>query len=496
MADEYVKVGQNKTFLLLIQNKTTLLPDTAAVGGDFTLKLSKNLVGNQATTGCTFGVVDTTNNPGIIYLDCSGSTSFLSATGQYGLEVYTTADQSRIWTETVVVTNDGTGAGLWGAASFTPTAANGRIVAASVALQGATVRITNSSGVLIYQVTSDASGLYTTLYFDTAGTYTINVSKSGYTVATGSIVVVGSVATGPGTDLSITLSTTTSGLLASDLWAYARRQLTDNTGSKADTEVREIVDESLAYLAMVKQWPYLQARGVINTVASYSIGTVAITNGLSILTLTGGTWPTWAASGAVYINNSWVTVSTRDSATQLTINGAYGEQTETAASFIISQHAYTLPTDLMRITGVYFGQNWPYTVEVSSAKLDMYRDLWQTGNAFPYCWAITASQFMVWPYPSTTHRVNLLYYKRPALLVSASDTADWDPLHLLVLHRSIDYHASLRGEIVAGTSREARANLEDAIALAWEWDKTGDLRELTGANGVPYNDDYLRGSVT
>lgn len=496
MSEAYAKAGNNLRLFFLVRDPTTQLVDTTFTAGSFTLQIGKELVGNQATTGCTFGVLDSTNNPGVAYIDCSGSTSFASATGNYTIKVYRTSDATQIWTETVRVTSDGTGMGTWGAYSFTPSASNGRVMSGGSPLAGATVRIVRSDGSIYVQHTTDSSGLWTQTFFDSANaTFTVNVQKSGYTLGTGTITIVAGVVTGPGADISLTVSSTSNTLVASDLWAYARRMLTDNVGSKSDTLVQEIVDDALAYLAMTKQWPYLLDHDEVALVPAYSTGTVSITNGATAATFSGASLPSWAASGNLYVNGTWAKISTA-STTSLVLSESWGESTVSGATYTLAQHEYTLPTNLQRIDKVIFSNNWPYDHEVSAARIDYLRTVWQTGDSFPSCWGIRADKFMVWPYPNAYHSVHLLYYKRPALLVSPGDVLEWDPQQLMVLRRAIDYQCALRGECVAGTIAECRSTLDEAIDTAWEWDKTGTDRGLDDGARMWLGDDLLRGTIS
>lgn len=495
MTQEYYKVGQNLRLFFLVIDTATGLADTSFTATSFTLQIGKELAGNQATTGCSFGVLDSVNNPGIAYIDVVGTTAFVSATGNYSIKVFRVSDAAQIWTETVRVTSDGTGEGTWGADSFIPVAGNGRVTTSGVALADATVRITTPAGAIYTQLITASTGLWSRVYFNADGTYGVTAQKSGYTIASGTIVVSSGVVTGPGTDLDITVASAANTLVASDQMAYARRMLTDNVGAKSDTLVLEIVNDALAYLAMAKQWPYLLTLGQINLVAEYSTGTVTLTNASTAAVLSGGTWPTWAASGSIYAGGGWVDVSTRTDSANLVLANAWGDATITGGSYIIAQHAYTLPTNLQRIDKIIFSRNWPYDQECAAAHLEYLRTVWQAGNSNPSLWAIRGSNFLVWPWPTTTYAVHVLYYKRPALLVSGSDILEWDPQHLMLLRRAIDYQCAMRGECVAGTLAETRATLDEAIDTAFAWDKTGADRSLTEGSAIGYGVDLLRGDI-
>lgn len=87
-------------------------------------------------------------------------------------------------------------------------------------------------------------------------------------------------------------------------------------------------------------WKFLRPRATLSTVAPYSTGTVAATAG--VVTLTGGTFPSWAASGALMVNNISYTVSTRDNDTQITLEDTSVSITS-GTSYELAQLYYNLP---------------------------------------------------------------------------------------------------------------------------------------------------------
>ena len=65
------------------------------------------------------------------------------------------------------------------------------------------------------------------------------------------------------------------------------------------------------------QWTFLRPVTTLTTTTTYSTGTVAVASG--VVTLTTGTWPSWAASGELTVSGSTYAVSTRDSSSQITL---------------------------------------------------------------------------------------------------------------------------------------------------------------------------------
>lgn len=101
------------------------------------------------------------------------------------------------------------------------------------------------------------------------------------------------------------------------------------------------------------EWRFLKPVEDISTVASYTTGTVAIDNGSAVITLTDGTWPTWAAThGTLTISNTEYAISTRDNDTQLTLSAAWSEDSVTAATYGLEHNGnYDLPDDFGGVEG-------------------------------------------------------------------------------------------------------------------------------------------------
>jgi hypothetical protein len=89
-------------------------------------------------------------------------------------------------------------------------------------------------------------------------------------------------------------------------------------------------------------WSFLRPKGTLTLNAPYSTGTVTIV--LGVVTLADGTFPSWAASGDLWVDGERYTVNTRDSNTQITLNNlTVAEAAGTSYSLI--QHEYDLATD-------------------------------------------------------------------------------------------------------------------------------------------------------
>lgn len=106
-------------------------------------------------------------------------------------------------------------------------------------------------------------------------------------------------------------------------------------------------------------WKYLERQMILNTVAPYSTGTIAYdhTGGANErqLTLSDGTWPTWAQFGRVVIGTTHYEVQSRVSDTVITLRELSnpGADLASGTTYRLYRSAYPLPPDVRKIHGVW-----------------------------------------------------------------------------------------------------------------------------------------------
>jgi len=83
-------------------------------------------------------------------------------------------------------------------------------------------------------------------------------------------------------------------------------------------DIDDCVNDGLYRVYAAHAWSFLRPVADISTTAPYSTGTIAITAG--VVTLTGGTFPSWAADGVLKVNNRYYSVASRGSNTQITLD--------------------------------------------------------------------------------------------------------------------------------------------------------------------------------
>jgi hypothetical protein len=490
MADIYHKVGNQ--FRLTF----TYFGVTGLTDGSFTKEVSKNGA-TGSSTGITVSEISAGSNAGEYAVTIDGTTGFVSQTGTYTLVIYRTSIPADRWSATLRVTSDGTGYGTIGAAIFTATANNGRVTDGSNPLNGVTVRVTSGTTV-IAQLTSDANGLWGPVYLDN-GTYNIYSNKSSYAQGVAQLVVSGGVATGPGSDVVMAPAATAGTITAAQLWSYARRMALDKVGTKADAEIKQAVQEALNMLATAHCWQRFDTLGRINLKGNYTAGTVAVTNGGSALVLTGGTWPSWAGSGEVLINNQWHDIASRTNGTTLVLSQPYDGSTASGLSYTLVQYRYALPSDCLRVEDVFLGQSWPWgQTPISSIALEATRRSWvnYSSTTGPAYWSVTNDEFAVWPTETSDRMVNIRYRRRPADLAIETDLADWDANLIELLRRAIDYQIASRTECAAGNRGDCYQAYQEAMSRALGNEKSNEDRPLWNRGAGPTMPYGFEGAVS
>jgi hypothetical protein len=92
------------------------------------------------------------------------------------------------------------------------------------------------------------------------------------------------------------------------------------SGFSADqtVDILQCIRDGLHYVHTAHDWSFFRPIKDISTTAPYATGTVTIAAG--VVTLTGGTFPSWAADGILRVSNNYYSISLRNSGTSLTLD--------------------------------------------------------------------------------------------------------------------------------------------------------------------------------
>lgn len=122
---------------------------------------------------------------------------------------------------------------------------------------------------------------------------------------------------------------------------------------------RRAVDTVYRDIPYRHNWRYYQRRATFEVSASYSTGTIAFdyTGGSSerLITLSSGTFPSWAVYGKIVIGDVHYRIATNPSTTTLTLyeEDNPGEDVASGTSYTLYRNEYPLPADFRRIVRIY-----------------------------------------------------------------------------------------------------------------------------------------------
>lgn len=83
-------------------------------------------------------------------------------------------------------------------------------------------------------------------------------------------------------------------------------------------DILQCIRDGLHYVYSAREWSFFRPVENITTTAPYATGTVTIVAG--VVTLAGGTFPSWAATGILKVSNSYYSIASRDGNTQITLD--------------------------------------------------------------------------------------------------------------------------------------------------------------------------------
>lgn len=108
------------------------------------------------------------------------------------------------------------------------------------------------------------------------------------------------------------------------------------TGFSSDqqSDIGDCLNDGLRRVYAAHNWSFLRPLADVVTTAPYATGTVTIASG--VVTLSGGTFPSWAASGVLKVSNRYYSVASRGSDTQITLDDT-SVTVASAASFQLAR---------------------------------------------------------------------------------------------------------------------------------------------------------------
>jgi hypothetical protein len=188
-------------------------------------------------------------------------------------------------------------------------------------------------------------------------------------------------------------------------------------GGPQDAEQRDIrsaIQRAYNEVTTLRDWAYYHVHGRVITQAPYSTGTVTSSSGT--VTLTGGTWPSWAATGAyIRIGEEIARVASRTSDTVIVLDATVGLKANvTSQPFILYRTCYRLPSDFRNLDEPSDEYNWwagLYVTPDEAMKLERVSN----SSGAPYHWTVIKDPdssgwaLKLIGYPTTAETIDFTY---------------------------------------------------------------------------------------
>jgi hypothetical protein len=175
-----------------------------------------------------------------------------------------------------------------------------------------------------------------------------------------------------------------------------------------------------------KSWAYLWTQGRVDLSAPYATGTIAYdhTGGASerLWTLSGGTWPSWAADGYLRVGDVIYRVDERLSGTTLTTEEVLSPtgDLDAGTEYTLYRDTYVLPVDFTAMDEALYERMFGVmTYRHPRSWLRANRMVDQSGD--PRWFTVTGDErkypnrlvLKVWPYPDQARSIDFMYRRAP-----------------------------------------------------------------------------------
>ena len=203
----------------------------------------------------------------------------------------------------------------------------------------------------------------------------------------------------------------------------------DGSDNTSLSVAKETAQAAAHLIANWRKWNSAYSNYRVITSEPYDTGTVAYTVSTRALTLTDGTWPTWAAYGTVTIDDVQFRVDRRVSDTVLTLNSSQSptENVASGTSYSIARDEYPLPDDFgteyraYRLNTFQLG----YLSPSDMMSIRMTREISNT----PRYWSLLPDthrpdrqSFVIYPAAQIEELIDLRYRRRPTEFTVYEDT--------------------------------------------------------------------------
>jgi hypothetical protein len=207
--------------------------------------------------------------------------------------------------------------------------------------------------------------------------------------------------------------------------------LTDGGARTKDMRMhKEVILGAYRDVSSISEWDYYMKEGRINLSVKYNTGTISYDHADATderrlhLSGTGASWPTWAGSGRVRINDVVSSVDRRISGAYLTLDENLNPGADIAAdtSYELYQTSYALPSDLWRLYDVAVEKSYwmPYYITPSEW---LSRERFHDSEGQTGAWTIMKDpdndnrfSLFIDPKPNTAEPLGFIYRRKPRTL--------------------------------------------------------------------------------
>jgi len=126
------------------------------------------------------------------------------------------------------------------------------------------------------------------------------------------------------------------------------------TGASQEA-IRRAVQAAYQDWPAYHDWIGLRRNGRIVLQTPYSTGTIAYTHSTRTVTLTGGTFPTWAIDASILIDGIVCDIASRTSATEIVLDATMnpGQDVAAATTYTVYKRWYAMPNDFCNFWGPF-----------------------------------------------------------------------------------------------------------------------------------------------
>jgi len=195
----------------------------------------------------------------------------------------------------------------------------------------------------------------------------------------------------------------------------------------------------------IYQWSFLKPTTTIDTIPDYATGTISSVG--AVVTLVGGTWPSWAVDhGSLVVSDETFTILSVDSATQITLSAAPTVDFPALTTFVLQyDNRYDLPDDFGNMIG---GMSYPQGAgyrsleRISEAEIRS-RESGVIDYSVPKAFAIRPQrstgaggqkwEAMFWPRPDAAYHLTYRYEITPDLVTASTPYLQGSAQHSLTI---------------------------------------------------------------